>query len=543
MNTRQIQNLLDYLGYAPGKIDGMDGTNTRKVVKAFQLDFGGVRKVWAGGGGQRRSRSGRTIGLRNFKEECIMETVDSKLANEFVASSHFRKGREHPLTRVTIHHAVMVGNARMVAASFRGTDKKSATYAIGNDGSIVQCVKEEDTPWTSNSFDNDSRAITIEVGNSSVKKPWPISDAAMEALISLLVDICQRNPGIGRLRYTGDLSGNLTMHKWFYNTQCPGDYLIEKFGWIADEVNKRLDAANVPKATTVYDLSAVGLPETLAEGIRAELESAGYSAVLTAREVRQELPVTPAEPEGYHSIAGEAVATAAQMIAYIKAKRPGVEQSVIDMIPLYLTEGKAEGIAGDIAFAQSCVETGLFALPQETCAVKLSQNNFAMMGVTSTFAQGESFATPQIGIRAQIQHLKAYANAEALKGVCVDPRFKLVTRGSAPYVEWLGQKENPQGKGWASSAGYGKKILDALAEIRGTQAPAVDKPTEDTLALGNVVTMQGGAPVYGANKEFCSWVYSKNLYVRGIDGDKITVSIYRTGAVTGNVHRKYLTKV
>lgn len=75
------------------------------------------------------------------------------------------------------------------------------------------------------------------------------------------------------------------------------------------------------------------------------------------------------------------------------------------------------------------------------------------------------------------------------------------------------------------------------------QAPAVDKPAEDTLALGDVVTMQGGAPVYGANKEFCSWVYSKNLYVRGIDGDKITVSIYSTGAVTGNVHRKYLAKV
>lgn len=51
MNTRQIQNMLDYLGYAPGKIDGMDGTNTRKAVKAFQLDFGGVRKVWGGRGG------------------------------------------------------------------------------------------------------------------------------------------------------------------------------------------------------------------------------------------------------------------------------------------------------------------------------------------------------------------------------------------------------------------------------------------------------------------------------------------------------------
>lgn len=474
-----------------------------------------------------------------------MAEVDSKLASEFVPTSHYHKGRIHPMTRITPHHGVMVCNARVVAASFRGEDKKSANYAIGTDGSTVQCVKEEDTAWTSNSYDNDSRAITIEVANSSTQKPWPISDAAMESLIALMVDICQRNPSIGRLRYTGDLSGNVTLHKWFYNTQCPGDYLEGKIPWIVEEVNRRLDAANVPKVTTVYDLVASGLPESLAEGIRAELEAAGYSAVLTAREVKQEQPVTPvepAEPEGYHSIAGEAVATAAQMIAYIKAKRPGVEQSVIDMIPLYLSEGKVEGIAGDIAFAQSCIETGNFAFPGETCAVTLEQNNFAMMGVTSTFAKGESFATPQLGIRAQIQHLKAYANTEALVGACVDPRFKYVTRGSAPYVEWLGQQENPQGKGWATAKGYGDRILAVLAEIRATK-PAEDKPAADTLALGDVVTMQGGAPVYGQNKEFASWVYSKRLYVRAIVGDRITVSIYKSGAITGNVHRKYLAKV
>jgi len=474
-----------------------------------------------------------------------MAEVDSKLASAFVPSQNYRKGRDHPLTRVTIHHAVMVCNARVVAASFRGEDKKSATYAIGTDGSIVQCVSEADTPWTSNSHDNDSRAITIEVANSSRDDPWPVSAETMGALIRLLVDICQRHPGIGRLRYTGDTTGNMTMHKWFFNTQCPGTYLEERFGEIAAEVNRRLDAANVPKVTTVYDLSASGLPEALAEGIRAELESAGYSAVLTAREVKEEqpvTPVTPAEPEGYHSIAGEAVATAAQMIAYIKAKRPGVEQSVIDMIPLYLTEGKTEGIAGDIAFAQSCIETGNFAFPGETCAVTLAQNNFAMMGVTSTFAKGESFDTPQIGIRAQIQHLKAYANSEPLGGECVDPRFYLVARGSAPYVEWLGQRENPQGKGWATAKGYGDRILAVLAEIRAAK-PAEDKPAADTLALGDVVTMQGGAPIYGQNKEFASWVYSKKLYVRAIVGDRITVSIYRSGAITGNVNRKYLTKV
>lgn len=465
-----------------------------------------------------------------------MATVDSKLASEFRASPHYRKGRDHPLTRVTIHHAVMVGNARMVAASFRGTRNASATYAIGTDGSIVQCVSEADTPWTSNSHDNDTRAITIEVANTSTKDPWPVGAETMEALIRLLVDICQRNPGIGRLRYTGDTTGNLTMHRWFFNTQCPGTYLEERFEQIAAEVNKRLDAAKVPQVTTVYDLTASGLPETLAEQIAAELTSAGYSAALTAREVKQ-------EQTGYHSIAGKAVATAAQMVAYIKAKRPGVEQSVIDMIPLYLTEGKTEGIAGDIAFAQSCIETGNFAFPAETCAVTLAQNNFAMMGVTSTFAKGESFDTPQIGIRAQIQHLKAYANTEALVGACVDPRFEYVARGSAPYVEWLGQPENPQGKGWATAKGYGDRILAVLAEIRGTKAPTEGKPVADTLAVGDLVTMQGGAPVYGRNREFASWVYSKKLYVRAIVGDRVTVSIYQTGAITGNVHRKYLTKV
>lgn len=477
-----------------------------------------------------------------------MATVDSKLASEFIASPSHQNGRKYPITRVTIHHTAAVTTARVTANGFAQASRKaSATYCVGNDGSIVQCVRESDMPWTSSSYDNDNRAITIEVSNSEKYGQWPVGAKAMEALIALLVDICQRNPGIGRLRYTGDTTGNMTMHKWFANTQCPGPYLGGKFPEIAAEVNRRLDAANVPQVTTVYDLTASGLPETLAEQVVADLKAAGYSATLTAREVKQEQPVTPTEPTGYHSIAGKAVATAAQMVAYIKAKRPNVEQSVIDMIPLYISEGKTEGIAGDIAFAQSCIETGNFAFPQDTCKVTLAQNNFAMMGVVAADSKGESFATPQIGIRAQIQHLKAYASSEALVGASVDPRFKYVSRGSAPYVEWLGQQENPNGKGWATAKGYGDRILAVLAEIQGTKAaedePAEDKPAADTLAVGDLVTMQGGAPVYGRNREFASWVYSKQLYVRAIVGDRVTVSIYKSGAITGNVHRKYLTKI
>ena len=78
------------------------------------------------------------------------------------------------------------------------------------------------------------------------------------------------------------------------------------------------------------------------------------------------------------------------------------------LIPLYLSEGKAEGVRGDIAFAQSCLETGNFGFSGS--AVTLDQNNFCGMGVTSNGMKGNFFDTPQLGIRAQVQHLKTYAS-------------------------------------------------------------------------------------------------------------------------------------
>ena len=173
-------------------------------------------------------------------------------------------------------------------------------------------------------------------------------------------------------------------------------------------------------------------------------------------------------------IMGAAVATAEQMRTYIKAKNPKVAQSVLNMVPLYLSEGAAEGVRGDIAFAQSCLETGNFGFAGS--AVTLDQNNFCGMGVTANGMKGNSFSTPQLGIRAQMQHLKAYASTEPLKNECIDPRFKYVARGCAEVVEWLGQKENPQGKGWATGAGYGEKIITILNSILATAGGAAPAP-------------------------------------------------------------------
>ncbi len=173
---------------------------------------------------------------------------------------------------------------------------------------------------------------------------------------------------------------------------------------------------------------------------------------------------------GCTAIMGKASATVKQMQEYIKKKNPQAAQPVLDMIPLYLSEGEAEGVRGDIAFAQSCLETGNFGFSRS--AVTLDQNNFAGMGVTQNGMKGLSFDTAQLGIRCQVQHLKAYACTEALVNGNIDPRFKYVTRGCAPYVEWLGIQENPQGKGWAAGAGYGAKILNILKNITGTDGNA-----------------------------------------------------------------------
>lgn len=143
----------------------------------------------------------------------------------------------------------------------------------------------------------------------------------------------------------------------------------------------------------------------------------GYTMDGFRKAVKAAMSGTSGNTSGYTKIMGTAVATAEQMKAYLKGKNPSVAQSVLDMIPLYLSEGKTEGVRGDIAFAQSCLETGNFTFSGS--AVTLDQNNFCGMGVTSNGLKGNSFDTPQLGIRAQIQHLKAYASTESLKNPCI----------------------------------------------------------------------------------------------------------------------------
>ena len=129
---------------------------------------------------------------------------------------------------------------------------------------------------------------------------------------------------------------------------------------------------------------------------------------------------------------------------------------------IYDEEASAEGIKVEVAFCQAMKETGWLQFGGD---VKASQCNFAGIGATGGGASGASFSDVRTGVRAQIQHLKAYANTSPLNNVCVDPRFKYVKRGSAPYVEWLGKNANPNGVGWAPAADYGTSIVQMIGKL------------------------------------------------------------------------------
>lgn len=174
---------------------------------------------------------------------------NSQLVNYTKLSPNRTAPRSAKIKKITIHH--MAGNLSVerCGAVFQNTARKaSANYGVGSDGRVGLYVEEANRSWCSSNADNDHQAVTIEVANDGGAPDWHVSDKALEATIELCVDICRRN-GIPRLNFTGDKSGNLTMHNYFAATTCPGPYLSSKFPHIADEVNKRLRAAESPQGS------------------------------------------------------------------------------------------------------------------------------------------------------------------------------------------------------------------------------------------------------------------------------------------------------
>ena len=223
-----------------------------------------------------------------------------------------------------------------------------------------------------------------------------------------------------------------------------------------------------------------------------------------------------------------------QMISYLLKRNPSKSQEYAEAFVDYtINESNIEGVNHDILFSQMMHETGFLKFGGD---VKEEQNNFAGLGAVGNGVPGESFPTIQIGIRAVVQHLKAYASTEALVQECVDTRFKYVQRGTALYVEHLGIPENPKGKGWAASNSYGYKILKIRDEIAQEPINYISKitsfKTTGEAVVGAKMTMIATATPE-AETEYKFLVRDPSGYWKGLNDYSSKNSIEYTPTISG----------
>ena len=219
--------------------------------------------------------------------------MKSNLTAKEVLSPNY-SARKMPIKKFTIHHTAVVAPVEPVANTFLKPEREaSSNYVIGGDGTIVLCVPEEYRAWTSGSEENDTQAITVEVCNSTGAPEWKVSDAALEAVIGLGVDICKRYalPGF---TWTGDKNGTLTIHKMFQATSCPGPYLESKMPYIAQEITKRVNTQKeVDDMLYKVQVGAFSVKAN-AEKLLAELKAKGYNGFIV--EVDDGTPAPAPEP-------------------------------------------------------------------------------------------------------------------------------------------------------------------------------------------------------------------------------------------------------
>lgn len=170
--------------------------------------------------------------------------------------------RTHSIDRITPHCVVGQLSAESICGCFTSTSRQaSCNYGIGKDGRVSLCVEEKNRSWCSSSNANDQRAVTIECA-SDTAEPYAMNEAVYASLIKLCTDICKRN-GKKKLLWLGDKNKTLnyspksdemvlTVHRWFANKSCPGNWLYARLGDLAAKVTANLGASSPSSGTVLY---------------------------------------------------------------------------------------------------------------------------------------------------------------------------------------------------------------------------------------------------------------------------------------------------
>lgn len=186
-----------------------------------------------------------------------MAYTNSPLVSYTKLSPNCTKPRNHTIDTITPHCVVGQASVEAIGNCFINTaSNASCNYGIGYDGKVMLCVEEKNRSWCSSNRANDHRAITIECASDNFA-PYAMKPAVYTSLVNLCVDICKRN-GKTKLLWFGDKTKTLnykpksdemliTVHRWFANKSCPGDWLYSRLGNLASEVTAKLSGGVINK--------------------------------------------------------------------------------------------------------------------------------------------------------------------------------------------------------------------------------------------------------------------------------------------------------
>lgn len=199
--------------------------------------------------------------------------------------------RTHSIDRITPHCVVGQLSCESICGCFTSPEREaSCNYGIGTDGRISLCVEEKNRSWCSSSNANDQRAVTIEC-SSDKTAPYAMTDAVYAALIDLCTDICKRN-GKSKLLWFGDKNKTLayepkademiiTVHRWFANKSCPGDWLYNRLGDLAAKVTSRLGGGSQQPSGTLYRVQTGAYKQKAnADAQLAKVKAAGFDTYM-----------------------------------------------------------------------------------------------------------------------------------------------------------------------------------------------------------------------------------------------------------------------
>lgn len=213
---------------------------------------------------------------------------NSSLVNYTKLSPCHSGKRTLPIDRITPHCVVGQSSVEALGLLFSDTKREvSANYGIGSDGRVGLYVDESKRSWCSSSNANDQRAVTIECA-SDTKEPYTMRPEVYNKLVDLCVDICKRN-GKTKLIWFGDKKKTLdyppksnemiiTVHRWFANKSCPGEWLYSRLGELAKTVTERL---NVKPSDVVYRVQIGSFSnEDNAKALAKQAKEKGFNAVV-----------------------------------------------------------------------------------------------------------------------------------------------------------------------------------------------------------------------------------------------------------------------